>query len=281
MTFDPTAGTDVVSVYRRPLPTTNLRFLSAIMFDGRETIMPLTSAITFSNNLQSNLTHQALDATKIHAQAAIQPTAEQISAIVNFELGLSTAQMYSRQAGPLSICGADGGPMALSKQAYYPGSNDSLGADPRGEAFNPSAMTLFSAWIESSVPGSSESSDGLHMRAKIAAGEKLFNTAVATITDVRGLNDNPALGSPAVIKGTCTTCHDTPNVGNHSLPLPLDIATSRQAGFESNSAIVASLAKLSPPDLPIYEISGCPDPKCSAWGPHCSYLPSRLVQFPN
>lgn len=261
MTFDPASATDVVSVYRRPLPTTNLRFLSTIMFDGRETIMPLTSAMTYSDNLQANLSHQALDATQIHAQAAVQPTADQLSGIVNFELALSTAQMYSREAGSLSIYGAAGGPQALSRQAYYPGSNDSLGADPAGEAFNPSSMALFSAWDESSVPGSSESSDGSRMRAKIAAGQKLFNTAVATITDVRGLNDNPALGSPVVIKGTCTTCHDTPNVGNHSLPLPLDIATSRQAEFESNPAIVAGLAKLSPPDLPVYEISGCPDPQ--------------------
>jgi cytochrome c peroxidase len=80
------------------------------------------------------------------------------------------------------------------------------------------------------------------------------------ISDVRGLNDNPALGSPAVIKGTCTTCHNTPNVGNHSLPLPLDIATSRQTAFESNPEIIAGLTKLSPPDLPVFEISGCPDP---------------------
>ena len=35
------SGQQIVSVYRRPLPTTNLRFLSAVMFDGRETIMPL------------------------------------------------------------------------------------------------------------------------------------------------------------------------------------------------------------------------------------------------
>src|SRR5207245_7681278 len=27
---------DVISMYRRPLPATNLRFLSAVMFDGRE-----------------------------------------------------------------------------------------------------------------------------------------------------------------------------------------------------------------------------------------------------
>ena len=29
-------ATDVISMYRRPLPTTNLPFLSAVMFDGRE-----------------------------------------------------------------------------------------------------------------------------------------------------------------------------------------------------------------------------------------------------
>jgi cytochrome c peroxidase len=40
---------------------------------------------------------------------------------------------------------------------------------------------------------------------------------------VTGLND--ALAQP-VIMGTCTTCHDTPNVGNHSVPLPLDIGVS-------------------------------------------------------
>jgi len=50
-------------------------------------------------------------------------------------------------------------------------------------------------------------------REEIAAGEKLFNTRPAIITGVRGLNDNAALGSPASITGTCTTCHDTPNVG--------------------------------------------------------------------
>ena len=27
----------------------------------------------------------------------------------------------------------------------------------------------------------------------------------------------------AVLSGTCTTCHDTPSSGNHSIPAPLDI----------------------------------------------------------
>jgi cytochrome c peroxidase len=250
---------DIISVYRRPLPTTNLRFLSALMFDGRNTILPLTSGSTFLANLQSDLKRQALEATLGHAQAASQPTDAQLDDIVKFELGLHTAQIFEREAGSLDYA-ASGGPLALANQQYHPGINDSLGADPAGTGFNPSSMTLFSAWDAVSGRDSNLLEDNSQMRARIAAGEKVFNTAVATITDVRGLNDNPALGSPAVIKGTCTTCHDTPNVGNHSMPLPLDIATSRIAAFESNPDIISGLGELTAPDLPIYEISGCPDP---------------------
>ena len=43
------------------------------------------------------------------------------------------------------------------------------------------------------------------------------------IRDVAGLNDD--LGLPS-IPGTCGTCHDSPNVGNHSLPIPLDIGVA-------------------------------------------------------
>ena len=62
-------GAPIVSVYRRPLPTTNLNFLSTIMFDGRETHVPLNNGQTFAANLTTDLTQQALDAITIHAQA--------------------------------------------------------------------------------------------------------------------------------------------------------------------------------------------------------------------
>jgi hypothetical protein len=96
----------------------------------------------------------------------------------------------------------------------------------------------------------------------IAAGERLFNSAPLTITAVRGLNDNAALGRPTAIPGTCTTCHDTPNVGHHSLPLPLDIGVGHTGmpGLESDPAISAGLASLDAPNLPVFEISGCPTP---------------------
>src|SRR5262249_6440397 len=40
------------------------------------------------------------------------------------------------------------------------------------------------------------------------------------ITGVKGLNDELHM---AVIPGTCGTCHDSPNVGNHSVAAPLDL----------------------------------------------------------
>jgi cytochrome c peroxidase len=80
------------------------------------------------------------------------------------------------------------------------------------------------------------------------------------ITDVRGINDNTSLNSPANLRGSCSTCHDTPNVGNHSLPLPLDTGTPRIAADETDPNIVAALNQLSPATLPIYQITGCKNP---------------------
>ena len=259
---DPNTGQPDVSVYRRPLPTTNLLFLSAVMFDGRETILPLTGEATFGANLITDLTHQATDATLTHAQATQAPTANQLSDIVNFELGLHTAQGFDSRAGALDQRGADGGAVNAAALPYYPGINDSLGADPTGASFNPTSMLLFAPWANLTEDIDFFDAKRNAARREIAAGETLFNTAPITITNVRGLNDNAALGKPTSFVGHCTTCHDTPNVGDHSLPLPLDIGTSHSAlpGLENDPAIAAALAQLSSPNLPVYLINGCPNP---------------------
>jgi hypothetical protein len=246
-----------VSVYRRVLPTTNLRYLSAVMFDGRETISPLTDANTVRANMFADLLHQSIDATLIHAQAAQPPTLEQQTAIVNFELGLTSAQSFSFRAGELDAAGAHGGAMNLAAESYYPGTNDSLGADPKGEPFNSTAFTLYNSF-------NGQRGDA---RQDIAAGEKLFNTRALTISNVRGLNDNAALAKALrtsvpipPFQGSCTTCHDTPNVGNHSLPLALDIGTGHDPTVEHDPLIANGVTQPSFPDLPIFRITGCPDP---------------------
>jgi cytochrome c peroxidase len=274
---DPTSGLLRASVYRRPLPTTNLHFLSAVMFDGRETVQPLTNMQTFTANLQADLLHQALTAVTVHFQADRAPTTAQLTDIVDFELGLSTAQIWDRYAGMLDSGGAAGGPQNLAGQIYYPGINDVLGADPNGAPFNSSGMSMFTAWSAAEYSSDAESDghavafDGRSApwplqraaaRRDIAAGEALFNTFPIAITRVRGLNDNAALGKPASFTGSCTTCHDAPNVGDHSLPLPLDIGLghSVQPGFEDDPSIAAGLAELDEPNLPVFLVSGCPSP---------------------
>jgi cytochrome c peroxidase len=263
---DNVTGAQTVSVYRRPLPTTNLRFLSTIMFDGRETLALLNNGATFQANLISDLMHQALDATNIHAQADVALTTEQQTEIVNFELGLFSAQLADAHAGLLNERGALGGARNLSATNYYPGINDTLQADPTGTKFNASGMSLYAAWEDGADERGRAFGSG-DARADIAAGEKLFNTRALTVTSVRGLNDNATLAAElgttvpiASFPGTCTTCHDTPNVGNHSLPLPLDIGTGHDPAQERDTQIAGGLAQLSVPGVPVYEITGRPNP---------------------
>ncbi|HLH39441.1 MAG TPA: hypothetical protein VKX39_09875 [Bryobacteraceae bacterium] len=209
---------ETLSMYRRPLPATNLKFLSTVMWDGRESSPQTgTQKITYATNpadLMADLAHQAIDATAGHAQGANPPTAAQIQSIVNFETSLRTAQAIDFRAGLLNNDGALGGPMTLASQPFYIGINDSFppsfGFNPFPAPFNAVIFTLYDAWLNSPI----------EPRASIARGEKLFNSKPITITNVAGIND--VLGVPS-LSGTCGTCHDTPGVGNHSVSAPLNI----------------------------------------------------------
>jgi cytochrome c peroxidase len=225
------SDTATLSVYRRPLPATNLRFLSAVMFDGRESaVQGATTPILFSNYPQSllnDLQHQANDATLQHAQGAgLGLSAAQQQAIVDFEMGLFSAQAEDRGAGDLTAQTATGGPGALSQQPFYIGTNDPVGLDPNNPVplqFNTKVFNLFDGWQNSHDPH----------RSSIARGQALFNTRTFTITNVGGLNgttfSNGVTGL-ATIVSTCGICHDTPNVGDHSVGAPLNIGVADPPG---------------------------------------------------
>jgi hypothetical protein len=206
-----------LSMYRRPLPSANLRFLSAVMWDGRESSTQTgTQKISYATNpadLLFDLAHQSFDAANGHAQGTTPLTPAQQQAIVNFEMALSTAQVFDYGAGLLYGGGASGGPEVLSSQttpAFYIGINDPLGGNPHGTPFTPVIFNLYNAWTDSANA----------RRASIARGQALFNSKPINITAVAGLNDDLNVAS---IPGTCGTCHDTPNAGNHSVPAPLNI----------------------------------------------------------
>ena len=222
-----------LSLFRRPLPTANLPLLSTVMWDGREN--------KAGRSMNDNLASQALDAINGHAQRAVGSTLspEVLQSIVTFEAQLFMAQTYDTHAGWLDQNGGLGGPQSLSQQNFYLGINDPIGLNPTGAAFDPSAFTLYSAWASSDPNADREGeedreSDG---RASVVRGEVLFNTKPIAIVGVAGLNDK--LQSP-LIHGTCTTCHDTPNVGNHSVSMPLNIGLTD--------------ASRRTPDLPLYTL---------------------------
>ena len=205
-----------LSLFRRSMPTTNLRFISTVMWDGREVdpANPMKIANSKAVNeaiLRASLAHQSLDATNGHAQGAVPLTALQQQQIVDFELGLATSQIRDDEAGWLNRDGALGGPENILHFPFYIGLNDNV-ADPAGP-FDANSMTLFHEWT-----GSQENE-----RTAVARGEALFNTKPITISGVKGINDNPYFGSPASFTGSCTTCHNNPQMGNHSLAVALDI----------------------------------------------------------
>jgi hypothetical protein len=155
--------TDAISMYRRPLPSTNLRFLSAVMSDGREsTPLTGTTKIAYENypeSLRSDLAHQSVSATTGHAQGdGTRPTATEQQEIVDFEMALSTAQAVGRRFGRLDTQRANGGPGALVTQPFFISINSSVhfllpqfeepgglvAADDGG--FSPAIFDIFDGW---------------------------------------------------------------------------------------------------------------------------------------
>ena len=216
------SDTSTLSMYRRPLPATNLKFLSTVMWDGRESSSQTgTEAIAYATNpadLMTDLAHQAVDATSGHAQGSTPLTAQQAQEIANFEMGLRTAQAIDYRAGFLNANGAAGGPSALASQSFFVGINDPLGNSPPGTQFTSVIFNLYDAWVNANLPLTDRSPAGY--RASIARGQAVFNSKPISITGVAGLNDELGIAS---IPGTCGTCHDSPNVGDHSFPAPLNI----------------------------------------------------------
>jgi cytochrome c peroxidase len=142
-------------------------------------------------------------------------------------------------AGSLSAAGATAGTASLASQPFCIGINDPLGMRPAmpgaclgaSRGLDPVVFSLFGAW---QAAASSE-------RQAIARGEALFNTREFVIDNVSGLNGgahDPVTGP--LRKGTCTVCHDTPNVGNHSVAMALNIG-------------IADASRRTP-DLPLYTL---------------------------
>jgi cytochrome c peroxidase len=242
------ANGNELSLFRRPLPSTNLTFLTTVMWDGRETLQKGSAAA-----IHFDLTHQANSATQGHAASPVPLDDATRRAILTYEMGLFTAQIFDRKAGSLTASDAQGGPEALSRRPFTFGVNDPLGCDANGENCNPAAahfdpivFTEYDAWVGLKGDGRSLA------RAAVARGQALFNILAIPIRDVSGINDDFGV---AVVMGTCSTCHDTPHAGDHSVPAPLDIGIADPpVSIADGGDGVHNKFGLAVGDMPVYAL---------------------------
>lgn len=187
--------TTTFSGFRRPTPTANETLTSTILS---------TSTPAAGSDVPSQLKTILAGGVKLHEQGAVPATQAQGDAAGVFMLGVIFAQSVDFKAGRLDSDGANGGPAALLTQPFYLGINDSAGHDPTGAPFNPNIFNIYDGW--SKYAGHSNDGSPQAARGAIYRGQVVFNTA-----------------------GRCGNCHDTPNVGGHSLPVFFNTGTADPA----------------------------------------------------
>lgn len=220
------ANTNDISCFRRPLPSSNLRFIPTVMWDGRER--------PAGRSLHDALASQVRSAVFTHMQGTVAPSAETVEKIINFETKIFTSQIYDNGAGALNTPNIGAGPSALIDLIYYPTINNAFGLDIFGYRFDPIVFSFFIDW-RSIHPNTTNVQK--QYRLSVARGEKIFTTKRFFITGVAGLND---VVGKAKIKGTCSTCHSTPGVGSNSLP------------YLMNTGIADASRRT--PDMPLYTL---------------------------
>jgi cytochrome c peroxidase len=250
-------GTPQIWIHRRPLPTTNFKFLTAVAWDGQDTRQganPATRSVrdgvydVAKATIRGRETTASLTAVDGHTYTDAELTALS-NQMTDFMFSITTAQESLPGNVSLTAKGATGGVANLSRQKFYFGINDVAQGDLTvsaagevkltGAAFNPIVFNLFDAWLD----------DRDETHAAIERGQALFNAQRLIVDRVGGLNGatitlpdgSTAPGPPGAVRGSCSACHDSPNIGNHSTRLPINIGVSEKAPARFGRDRVADL----------------------------------------
>ncbi|NIJ07583.1 hypothetical protein FHS31_001179 [Sphingomonas vulcanisoli] len=242
--YGPAAEHPTVSVYRRPRPLANMKYLLAVGFayDPKqgmplpldpETKKPLSGNL-MADGRASTLTAQMSDAAGSHLELTRHLTPAQMRQITDFESRVFTAQQRDVSGTALDADGAEGGPMKLFTSR--PGQLGSIGKPVWSE---------FEAW-EKPKPGLTR--EAAAFRASVARGAKIFRDKTFLITDSSGINSPIGFGNP--VRNACAFCHNMSQMGNDVAPGQVDLGTT-------------TLPFADPaPDLPLFRITclGRPHP---------------------
>jgi hypothetical protein len=204
-------------IFRRPSPVSNEAKVAQTNWAFQPSDFGGVDVPTF-------LVPNAQGASFFHLQNPALPV-ELATQMRDFQLGLFFAQSLDKDAGALDVDGAKGGPAFLAAQPFYVGINDIQGHDPQGHPFTRKVFDIFDAWANADANASLNGAAKKQAEAKasIYRGQQIFNFREFSISGVNGLND--LLDQP-VVAGTCSTCHNAPNVGGHSVIRFFDTGTA-------------------------------------------------------
>jgi cytochrome c peroxidase len=196
-----------LSLYRRPLPATNLGLSRNLLWDDR--------VVKGFENRDDSLVRQALIAVQDHLEPRGTPGGSVLNEIVQFENGLVTTQMTDARAGRLDQNGGQGGPAILASQPFP-------NLDKVPVRFPPSSLELFQSWRGSGGDPTSV----VGRRGAIARGQRLFGEIKFEVTGVNGFNGRIYAQSVMV---NCASCHSTPGSATHAHGMMMDIGVSSAA----------------------------------------------------
>lgn len=234
-----------VSVYRRPRPVANLKYLTAVGFayDPKQGIaLPrdpqtgrLLSGNLMADNRATTLEMQAWDAQLTHQEFRGALDAKMIARIVDFENRLFTAQQRHAVGGDLDSGGAQGGPQLLRDSA----------AGQLGSIARRAVWDEFAAW-EKATEDPALSAAQKAWRASVARGMRVFRDKTFLITDSAGINSPMGFGNP--VRNSCVFCHNMLQMGNDVAPGQVDLGTTTQPFADAQ------------PHLPLFRITCQKDP---------------------
>ncbi len=216
--YGPVAGN--VSVYRRPRPLANMKYLLAIGFaydpkQGLPLAVDPESGKPMSGNLMADgragtLNAQMRDASATHLALTKNMDAADMAQIVDFEKRVYAAQQRGHFGTAADADGSDGGPRHL--QVSKPGQLGSIGKPVWSE---------FEAW-EKPAPGLT--AEQAAFRASVARGARVFRDKTFLISDSSGINAPIGFGNP--VRNSCVFCHNMGMMGNDVAPGQVDLGTT-------------------------------------------------------
>jgi hypothetical protein len=215
-----------VSVYRRPRPVANTKYLTHNNFgvgpfiakSGLPAVRDPDTGLPTSMNMMADarvttLKAQAADAARTHLESRQGLSADQLQRLVAFEAQIYAAQARDTAAGALTDGPPGFGPRNLAAAtAGVLGNNTARYVFPLGDAW-PAADGSGSAGAVAEEAG----------RAAIKRGHDVFMFRTFFIRDSMHLN-SVGLGNP--VKRTCSTCHGMHMTGMDVANGWMDIGTS-------------------------------------------------------